>query len=151
MTEPRYADAAELATWIRADLKTAFAWVKFSVRISRYSMGSSVSIAWTDGPTTEQVDRVVKGYQGISFDGSDDSTHYRAVKSPTGELVHAGSYVTTSRRLTPAAESRVRARMTATETDAADYWPVASRACFSPDGAMVFVTTNVVIIRRPPS
>jgi hypothetical protein len=135
-TEPRYADATEIATWIRADLRKAFPWVKFTVRISRYSMGSSVRIGWTDGPMVDLVDRVVKGYQGISFDGSDDSTHHHGVKSPSGEIVHAGAYVTTSRRISPAAEARIRRRVVA----GADYWPIASTACFGPSGSLVYVT-----------
>jgi hypothetical protein len=35
-------------------------------------MGASISIGWTLGPTTKEVDQVVGGFEGASFDGMND-------------------------------------------------------------------------------
>ena len=60
--ETIYLDAAELSSIIKRDLKAAFPLVRFSVRCKKYSMGSNVSIHWTDGPVTDDVDAVVAPY-----------------------------------------------------------------------------------------
>lgn len=70
MTE--YLSAAETAKVVRKLLKTAFPGIKFSVRSETYSMGSSVRVSWTDGPTTGQVDHVVGFLAGSEFDGMID-------------------------------------------------------------------------------
>lgn len=67
-----YIDAAEVAKLIRKRLKAVFPGVKFSVRTSKYSMGASINVAWTDGPTSEMVDPIVKVYAGGGFDGMID-------------------------------------------------------------------------------
>ncbi len=59
------------------ELKRAFPGVKFSARTSRYSGGDSMTVRWTDGPTSKQVDEIVDRYQGCDFDGMTDSTSYR--------------------------------------------------------------------------
>lgn len=61
---------------IRIELKRAFPGVKFSVKSERYSGGDNISVGWTDGPTTEQVDKIVDKYSGGSFDGMTDSYDY---------------------------------------------------------------------------
>lgn len=61
---------------IRIELKRAFPKVKFAVRSSRYSGGDSINVGWIDGPTNQQVDEIVKRYQGGSFDGSQDLYTY---------------------------------------------------------------------------
>jgi hypothetical protein len=68
----RYIDTAEVARMLRPQLKRVFPGVKFSVRISRYSGGSSIDVRWTDGPTVEQVEGVTHGFQGGRFDGMID-------------------------------------------------------------------------------
>ena len=73
---PRWIDTAEVAKLIRKHLKKNFAGVKFSVRISRYSGGSSVDISWTDGPTTKQVEAVTGPFQGNRFDGMIDLQYH---------------------------------------------------------------------------
>jgi hypothetical protein len=72
-------DAKDLAKLIRAALKLKFPGVTFSVRTQYFSMGSSVNICWTAGPSREAVNEVTKPFQGIGFDGMDDSTTYQPV------------------------------------------------------------------------
>ncbi len=67
-----YLSCADTAKLVRAALKKKFPDVKFSVRSSTYSMGASISVGWTLGPTTKEVDEVVGGFEGSSFDGMND-------------------------------------------------------------------------------
>jgi hypothetical protein len=67
-----YLTCAETAKLVRGALKRAFPGVKFSVRSSTYSMGASINVHWTDGPTTEQVRGVTSPYEGSGFDGMID-------------------------------------------------------------------------------
>lgn len=61
---------------IRIELKVAFPGIKFSVTSERYSGGNSIDVAWTDGPTSKQVDAIIRKYQGGSFDGMTDCYDY---------------------------------------------------------------------------
>lgn len=70
--QPDWIDAADVAKLVRTRLKADFPGVKFSVRTSKYSMGASITVYWTDGPTTKQVDAAVAQYGGSGFDGSID-------------------------------------------------------------------------------
>lgn len=69
---PRWIKTAEVAKLIRKHLKEAFPGQKFYVRSSSYSGGSSISVGWTDGPTTREVKAVTGPFQGARFDGSID-------------------------------------------------------------------------------
>lgn len=128
--EPRWVNVAELAAIIRKALKARFPKTRFSVRSSRYSMGSSVYVSWTDGPVTDLVDRALACFRGISFDGSDDSTHYRPI-TINGETCKAGSYVSSHRALSPAATATVR-RLA--DERGEEFWPMASRIAFTGSG-----------------
>ena len=66
-------DAAQTARKIRKALKAAHPGTKFSVRTSKYSMGSSVRVSWTDGPTSEEVRPLLQSFQSASFDAMTDS------------------------------------------------------------------------------
>lgn len=61
---------------IRVELKRAFPAVRFLVRTSRFSMGDSITVTWTDGPTSSQVDAIIDRYSAGSFDGSQDVYTY---------------------------------------------------------------------------
>ena len=63
---------AQAAQAIRKELKEAFPGVKFSVTSEGYSMGDSVHINWTDGPSTKQVETYTKKYQYGHFNGMED-------------------------------------------------------------------------------
>lgn len=72
MSDVTYLSAAQTAKLIRAALKAAFPGVNFSVRSRTYSMGASIDVRWDDGPTSADVEKVAKRYQGASFDGMID-------------------------------------------------------------------------------
>lgn len=69
--------AARVAANIRADLKHHFKlkWpgVKFSVKTSGYD---SISVLWTDGPTEDKVNVVVRKYKNGAFDAMQDMFEY---------------------------------------------------------------------------
>lgn len=77
----KHFSTTDTAKLIRAELKAKFPGVKFSVKSSKYSGGSSIRVSWTDGPTTKLVDAVVQPFAGATFDGMTDSKDYI-----TGEL-----------------------------------------------------------------
>lgn len=90
--------AAETAKKVRKALKANFPGVKFSVRSSTYSMGSSISVSWTDGPLSEQVDAVLNQFESASFNSMED---YKSTKGYMyeGQLYNGADYVTGSRSL----------------------------------------------------
>lgn len=67
-----YISSTETAKLIRQALKESFPGVKFSVKTSKYSGGSSINVSWTDGPTSHQVDSIVKKFNGSYFDAITD-------------------------------------------------------------------------------
>lgn len=67
---------AAAAKQIRQILKNAFPSTKFRVRSSGYSMGDSVDVDWTDGPTRDQVNKLVGHYQYGHFNGMEDIYEY---------------------------------------------------------------------------
>lgn len=89
-----YVSPADTAKLVRKALAMAFSvdypTVRFSVRTRVYSGGASIDVSWTDGPTTPQVEKVAKRYEGASFDGSIDLKSY--VKHTVGgREVHYGA------------------------------------------------------------
>lgn len=60
--------AAIQAKEIREALKEAFPGVKFSVRTSNYSMGSSISVKWVDFPTVKTVEEIANKYETVRYD-----------------------------------------------------------------------------------
>ena len=70
-----YLTCAETAKLVRAALKRKFPQQKFSVRSDVYAGGASIRIHWMDGPTTKDVDAVVKCYAGGRFDGMIDMAY----------------------------------------------------------------------------
>lgn len=83
---------ADTAKLVRAALKDAFPSVKFSVRSDSYSGGASIDIRWVDGPTSAEVEKISRAYEGADFDGTIDLKSYRtAWLSPDGvaSLAHA--------------------------------------------------------------
>src|SRR5262245_14811901 len=82
----KYLSCAETAKLIRAQLKTEFPGVKFSVKSKTYSGGASITVGWTDGPTGKAVDEVVQVFSGAGFDGMIDMKY-----SKTAWLMPDGS------------------------------------------------------------
>ena len=68
----QYFSCAETAKLVRAALKESFPGVKFSVRSSVYSGGASIRVSYVNGPSYDQVKRVVGMFEGSYFDGMTD-------------------------------------------------------------------------------
>jgi len=86
----QYLSCAETSKLVRIALKEAFPGVKFSVRSSTYSMGASISIGWTNGPNTAQVEAVANVFRGSYFDGGIDF-HGSVFHLLDGKPVHFGA------------------------------------------------------------
>lgn len=100
---------ADTAKLIRADLKANYPRTRFSVRSSTYSGGASIRVSWIDGATIEEIDRLVKRYEGASFDGMIDLKSYNDptlmafAGQDTPVLVSFGAdFIFTDRELSPA-------------------------------------------------
>ncbi len=57
---------------IKAELTSLYPHIKFSVKSESFSMGDSVHVNWTDGPTSDEVNDIIKKYQYGHFDGMTD-------------------------------------------------------------------------------
>lgn len=86
-------DHAAAAKAIRAKLKKTFPGVTFKVRSRSFSMGDDVSVSWADGPTTDQVERLVSYHEEGTFDGMTDMYEYDNVHSNIAQV----KYVMTQR------------------------------------------------------
>lgn len=71
----KYIETTTVAKLIRGHLKTAFSSIKFSVRSHKYAGGSSIDVGWTDGPTAEAVEKVIKAFAGGRFEGMTDCSY----------------------------------------------------------------------------
>jgi hypothetical protein len=99
---------------IRRELKLRFPGVKFKVTSDSFSMGNSVDVHWTDGPTTKEVEAVADRHAAGSFDGMTDSYEYDR-DNTFGELFGRAKYVHCSRDWTIEAVRRANADETIPE------------------------------------
>ena len=118
----------ECAKLIRLALKDEFPGIKFSVKSRKYSMGSSIDIAWTDGPVADYssgsnleaavevrtVKAIANFFSGSTFDGMTDmaSTVETLIETGTPEspwaVVNFGvDYVFANRSFSEEALARV--------------------------------------------
>lgn len=94
--------AKDTAKKIRKALKKEFPGVKFSVKSSTYSMGSSVNINWEDGPFQADVQKIADRYQSARFDGMVDMETTHGYKDPEDGKIYSGAkYIFASRNLSP--------------------------------------------------
>ena len=93
----------QAAKEIKKELKAKFPKTKFSVRSDSYSQGSSVDIYWNDGPTTEEVNKIVGKYQYGHFDGMVDSYEY----SNKREDLPQAKYVMAQRTMTDKTREKI--------------------------------------------
>lgn len=63
---------AGAAAAIKSELQNKFPGIKFSCTSDSFSMGDSVHISWTDGPTTKDVEAISGKYQYGQFNGMED-------------------------------------------------------------------------------
>jgi hypothetical protein len=85
-----YISSTDVAKLVRRELKTNFKGTKFRVRTSKYAGGSSIRVRWVDGPTVDEVNKVVGWMHGGRFDGMTDSMSYHD-STLYGEKVHFGN------------------------------------------------------------
>lgn len=87
---PRRLSAAESSRLLRKALRRAFPLARFSVRMSRGTGYGNCHVAWTGGPTGDEVRSVTDHFEGQGFDGMTDSTTYRkAMVEVDGETVQS--------------------------------------------------------------
>lgn len=63
-----YVSCADTAKLVRAALKAAFPACTFAVRSKVYSLGASINVTWTDGPTTARVEVVAHQFCKLGAD-----------------------------------------------------------------------------------
>lgn len=68
----KYPSAALGSRNLKKELAHAFPGVKFSVTSDTFSGGDSISVHWTLGPTTNEVESISDKYQEGSFNGMED-------------------------------------------------------------------------------
>lgn len=102
-------ESATAAYRIKEELKEKFPDTKFTTRSKVYSGGDSVDIEWTNGPTTEQVEKYTSKYQEGHFDGMIDLYEY----SNTNKDIPQAKYVFTRREVTD--EWKIKAAQAAHE------------------------------------
>lgn len=83
---------------IKTELKRAFPGVKFSVKRKTFSGGDDINVSWDDGPTTAQVNEIIRKYAIGSFDGMTDCYNYS--HSVFTDLFGGSKYVMANRGLT---------------------------------------------------
>jgi len=111
MTTRDYLTCAETAKLIRQALKEAFPGVKFGVRSHVYSGGASVNVRWTDGPNAAQVEEVASRFEGATFDGMTDSTHYNRSMYNGKPVSFGAKYIFCERDYSPALIERAIAAL----------------------------------------
>lgn len=72
ISDGQYLTTAQTASLVRQALARKFPGVKFSVRSDEYSMGSSIDVTWTNGPSQKEVDAIASQYESAGFDGMID-------------------------------------------------------------------------------
>jgi hypothetical protein len=105
-----YISCADTAKLIRQALKEAFHGVKFSVKSSTYSGGASISIRWTDGPSSAMVDAVAGTFQGAYFDGMTDYKGSTFAMIDGKQVKFGADYIHTNRDNSDAAIERAIAQ-----------------------------------------
>lgn len=93
---------------IRAELKKNFPTTKFSVRYESFSGGNSYDISWTDGPTKQAVENIVRKFQNMHPDEYSMGDYWDCNTSIFNELFGSVGYVMTSRIISDEAKEKVR-------------------------------------------
>jgi len=89
-------DVTVKAKLIRERLKDKFPGVEFRVKTSRYSMGESIDVFWTDGPALDKVEPLSTDFEDLNRDPS------------TGEILCGGnSHVFAQRTIRPETQKKI--------------------------------------------
>lgn len=100
--------AALTAKLIKKTLSSLYPKVKFSVRSDVFSMGDSVDIRWTDGPTQDAVEAIAKQYQHGNFNGMIDMYEYESIDPSLG--CDGAKYVQCHRTTSPKHKAMLAAK-----------------------------------------
>lgn len=111
-----YISTTDTAKMVRDALRRNFPRIKFSTRSKSYSGGSSITVSWSNGPSSQHVDAVIGRFAGASFDGMRDLKEYHSdilvASDGTMREVHFGAdYVFTNRHTDPTLQAAVIARL----------------------------------------
>ncbi len=104
-----YISQVETNKLIRKVLRESFPGVKFSVR----TRGGSTNINWTNGPNTNQVERLVSAFEGSYFDGMIDYKGSRYAMLDGKEVHFMADFIFTNRHYTDDLERMMAARLIA--------------------------------------
>ena len=103
----------DTAKLLRKALKAAYPTVKFSVRCDRYSMGCSIDVTWTDGPTSGQVQPLLRQFDRKSFDGMTDSSSYHTQEYEGETVAFGADYVSGQRHISTAFMRQIACKVAA--------------------------------------
>jgi Large polyvalent protein associated domain 29 len=105
-------EVKDCAKMLRGALKQGFPNTTFSVKMSRYSMGHSIDVRWTDGPTATQVKAILDRYESKGFDGMTDCSYSCGKRLLCGQIVNLDAgYVHGSRNESRALRAKVADRL----------------------------------------
>lgn len=92
---------ARAAANIKKELGMTFPGVAFSVKSDSFSMGNSVHVCWSLGPTEDEVRKITGKYEAGSFDGMTDCYNYDDSVEAAAVKIHLGQskYVMENRRI----------------------------------------------------
>jgi hypothetical protein len=96
----KYINVVDTAKLVRAALKEAFPAVKFRVTSSSYAGGASINVRYVNGPTQNQVEQVVKVFEGSYFDGMQDYKGSNYANLDGEEVKFGADYVFVNRKYT---------------------------------------------------
>lgn len=122
LTPKGFFSVTDVSKIVRKLLAQTFPGITFSVTSDKYSMGSSVRIRWTDGPTEQQVNQTVSPLYQRGFDGMTDSTYYTSPCTINGVVVSTSSFITTSRFSSPAMVEFAKQNWTFHEREDLNRW-----------------------------
>ncbi|MFW5958313.1 MAG: LPD29 domain-containing protein [Desulfosalsimonas sp.] len=103
-----FSDYAVAAKNIRTELKRKYPGHKFQVRSNSFSLGDSIDVRWTDGPTEEEVSKIVGKYQQGNFDGMQDM-YIDDYWAPWANTFGGSKYVQTHRDLSEQVRKQIAA------------------------------------------
>jgi len=109
MKKRQLTGAVLTANIIKKRLTALYPKVKFSVTSDTFSMGDSVDIRWTDGPTSDAVNAITKQYQYGDFDSMNDIYNYSGVDSALG--CDGAKYVSCHRSVSDEYQAQIAAKV----------------------------------------
>lgn len=102
-------DSTETAKKVRKELKKEFPSITFSVKTSKYSGGSSISVSWTDGVREEKVNNITRMFESASFDGMQDLKESKGY-AYEGKLYYGADFIFCSRKISAEYRAELEAK-----------------------------------------